>query len=58
MNPRVEMLYLSFSISLLKRATNVTFSLLDEHFGLYRTAVVALPLPSGKAAAAVRQSNE
>ena len=54
MNPRVEMLYLSFSISLLKRATNVTFSLLDEHFGLYRTAVVALPLPSGKATAAVR----
>ena len=43
------MLYLSFSISLLKRAMNVTFSLLDEHFGLYRTAVVALPLPSGKA---------
>ena len=43
------MLYLSFSISLLKRATNMTFSLLDEHFGLYRTAVVALPLPSGKA---------
>ncbi len=48
------MLYLSFSISLLKRATNVTFSLLDEHFGLYRTAAVALPLPSGKATAAVR----
>ena len=48
------MLYLSFSIFLLKRATNVTFSLLDEHFWLYRTAVVALPLPSGKATAAVR----
>ncbi len=41
------MLYLSFSIFLLKRATNVTFSLLDEHFGLYRT--VELPLPFGRA---------
>ena len=41
------MCYLSFPISLLKCATNVTFPLLDEHLGLYRTA--ELPLPSGKA---------
>ena len=43
------MCYLSFPISLLKCTTNVIFPLLDEHFGLYRTAAVELPLPSGKA---------
>ena len=27
----------------------MTFSLLDEHFGLYRCRPVELPLPSGRA---------
>ena len=27
----------------------MTFSLLDEHFGLYRCRPVKLPLPSGRA---------